>query len=214
MIRRFLLLAPLLAATLLAPPARAQSTDLPRQVEFYFDADASTLRPVLDLKDPSPAVLERLTRTVERRPQDSALEAAQLAHYAMRNGQLDVGRDLYARALARIDLTNGLWKPVKWTYGWDLYRAGDTAAALRQWGEVAHRSGTASWMPPTLALGLWTAGRRDEAVRWYAAAVRTEPGQWSTPARYAQLLPQWREAERAALAEVQAAWAARPPSWP
>jgi hypothetical protein len=33
-------------------------------------------------------------------------------------------------------------------------------------------------------------------------------------ANYAQLLPQWREDERASLAEVQQAWAAAPPAWP
>ena len=67
---------------------------------------------------------------------------------------------------------------------------------------------------PTFALALWTLGRKDEAVQWYAAAVRTEPAQWSTPARYAALLPHWRDEERATLAEVQRAWAANPPAWP
>lgn len=205
----------LLAAALLlaAAPAFAQP-DLPRQVEFYFDTDAATQRPVLEVKDRTPAAIDRLTRMVERRPQDSTLEAAQLAHLAMQGDQAALGRDLYERALARIDNTNGLWKPVRWTYGWDLYRAGDAAGALAQWSALAGRSGSAAWMPSTLALALWTVGRRDEAVRWYAAAVRTEPNKWSTTARHAQLLPQWREAELAKLAEVQAAWAANPPRWP
>ncbi len=57
-------------------------------------------------------------------------------------------------------------------------------------------------------------GQKQEAVQWYAAAVRTEPTQWSTTANYGQLLPQWREDERVSLAEVQQAWAAAPPAWP
>lgn len=185
-----------------------------RQAEFYFDEDASTLRPVLNLKDRSPAGIERLTRTIERRPDGSLLESAQLGHYAMQSGQADVGRDLYARALARIDQNNGLWRPVKWTYGWDLYRAGDARGALQQWSELVNRGTTASWMPTTLALVLWKLDRRAEAVQWYAAAVRTEPRSWSTPDRFDTLLPAWRAEERALLAQVQAAWAAAPPAWP
>jgi hypothetical protein len=51
-------------------------------------------------------------------------------------------------------------------------------------------------------------------VKWYAAAVRTEPEQWNSTAAYAQLLPTWRDTERATLAEVHQAWAASPPAWP
>jgi len=213
MIRRPLLAALLAAGLAVTASAFAQAADLPRQVEFYFDADAITLRPVLVLKEQTPAAIERLTRTVERRP-EAVLETAQLAHYAMQGGQADVGRDLYARALSRIDINSALWKPIKWNYGWDLYRSGDATGALAQWADIGNRGVTASWMPPSYALALWKAGRRDDAVRWYAAAVRTEPTQWSGTAQYAQLLPQWRDDERATLAEVQAAWAANPPRWP
>ncbi|MET0290360.1 MAG: tetratricopeptide repeat protein, partial [Pseudoxanthomonas sp.] len=65
-----------------------------------------------------------------------------------------------------------------------------------------------------LSVVLWQLDRKDEAVKWYAAAVRTEPGQWSTTADYAHLLPGWTDAERATLAQVQAAWEAAPPAWP
>lgn len=203
----------LIAAALLAVAGAVSGQEMPRPVEFYFDADASALRPVLALKDRSDAAVERLMRRVERSP-DAALETAQLAHYAMESGRHDLGRSLYARALAGLGTNHGMWRPVKWTYGWDLYRAGDAAGALAQWRELATRGVAGSWMPPTFAIALWKLGRRDEAVRWYAAAVRTEPGQWSTTDRHAQLLPQWREDERALLAEVQAAWAANPPAWP
>lgn len=201
------------AAALLAVAGAVSGQELPRPVEFYFDADASALRPVLVLKDRSPAAIERLIRQVERKP-DGILEAAQFGHYAMGLGQTQAGLDGYSRAIARLDINNGLWRPIKWTYGWDLYRAGDVEGALAQWAELATRGVSASWMPPTFALALWKLDRRDEAVRWYAAAVRTEPNQWSTTGRYAQLLPQWREEDRATLAEVQAAWAQNPPRWP
>jgi len=88
-------------------------------------------------------------------------------------------------------------------------------SALAQWHSAQQGlRGNASWVPPTYALALWTLGRKDEAVKWYAAAVRTEPQRWSTSTAYAQLLPTWRDSERASLAEVQQAWAAQPPAWP
>jgi hypothetical protein len=51
-------------------------------------------------------------------------------------------------------------------------------------------------------------------VKWYAAAVRTWPDQWGAGADFAKLLPAWRDDERATLADVQAAWQAKPPAWP
>jgi hypothetical protein len=36
----------------------------------------------------------------------------------------------------------------------------------------------------TLATVLWTPGRKDEAVTWYAAAARTEPGQFRDTSRH------------------------------
>ena len=47
--------------------------------------------------------------------------------------------------------------------------------ALQKWRIAgAERLKGPAWLPPTLALGLWQLDRRDEAIRWYAAAVRTE----------------------------------------
>lgn len=184
-----------------------------RPVEFYFDADALTVRPFVVAGD-TPSI-ERLTRIVERKP-ESIVERGQLAQLAMRSGQAQVGADLYRGALNRIDEINAHWRRLMWNYAWDLHRAGDTAGALAQWQRlITARSGsTASWVPPTLAMTLWTNGRRDEAVHWYAAAVRTEPNQWRGTERHAQLLPGWRAEDLAVLAEVHAAWVANPPRWP
>jgi hypothetical protein len=65
-----------------------------------------------------------------------------------------------------------------------------------------------------MALSLWSLNRKAEAVQWYAAAVRTEPGLWNDPANYPRLLPDWREQDRQRLIEVYNAWAANPPAWP
>lgn len=204
----------LLAALLLAPLA-AGAQSLPKPAEFYFDEDASALRPIEVVRESGDAAVQRLLKVIERRPDSANAERLQLAHVAFAGGRAELGRRLYAEAQARIDRNHALWRALKWNWGWDLYRAGDAQGAFEQWRELALARGiNASWMPPTFALALWTLGRKDEAVQWYAAAVRTEPAQWSTPARYAALLPHWRDEERATLAEVQRAWAANPPAWP
>ena len=206
---RHLFLALALAASASAQAQSTSTTALPRPAEFYFDADAMTTRPVVAVRQTGDAATERLLRTIARNPHAKA-EHAQLAHLAMEGGRVDLGRELYARALARIDSADGLWRPVMWNYGWDLFRAGDTEAALEQWGAIlAARNTTAAWVPPTLAIALWKLDRRDEAVAWYAAAVRTEPGQWSGSDKFATLLPDWRDDERATLVQVHATWATR-----
>lgn len=183
-----------------------------RPVEFYFDADALTVRPFVV---PGEALsIERLTRMVERKPA-SMVERGQLAQLAMQAGQAQVGADMYRGALGRIDEANAAWRRLMWNYAWDLHRAGDTSGALAQWQRlITARGSTGRWVPPTLAMSLWTNGRRDEAVQWYAAAVRTEPNQWSGTDRHARLLPGWRPEDLAVLADVRAAWVAAPPRWP
>lgn len=202
----------LVAGLLAAGSTYAQS--LAKPAEFYFDADVTTTRPITAIKETGDVAIQKLLKLIERNPGAKA-ERAQLAHLAMESGRVELGKELYARALARVEDMDALRRPLLWNYGWDLYRHGDAAGALARWQElVAARRSTASWVPPTLALALWSTGRKDEAVQWYAAAVRTEPQLWRDPANLARLLPDWREEERATLAQVQAAWAANPPKWP
>ena len=214
---RHLILALALAAagTAQVQSAHAQSAPsdlaLPRPAEFYFDADAQATKPVIAVRETGDAAVAKLLKLIDRDPRSKA-EHAQLAHLAMAGGRTDLGRELYHRALVRIAPGDGLWRAVMWNYGWDLYRADDAAAALEQWRTLmTSRSITPSWLPPTLAMVLWTLGRKDEAVQWYAAAVRTEPSQWRGTSAYAQWLPEWTDSERATLVQVHAAWSANPP---
>ncbi|MGO1070856.1 tetratricopeptide repeat protein [Lysobacter sp. CA199] len=209
---RNLLLATALAAALASGTAGAQSLSKPN--EFYFDADAQTVKPVIAVRETGEAAMERLAKILERKP-NAPTEAAQLAHLAMQAGRNELGRQLYARALREIDSGSSYWRSINWNYAWDLYRSGAFDEAFKQWVTLHNaRSVNAAWMPPTYAVALWSLGRKDEAVQWYAAAVRTEPDQWRDASRYAELLPQWRAADRGTLAEVQKAWAIDPPTWP
>ena len=186
---------------------------LPAPQEFYFDADPAAV-PIVVVDGQGDDLVNRLARQRERGRR--ALEATvQLAGVAMAQGRPELGQTLYAEALQAAPVTTPMGRSVRWNYGWDLYRQGQTEPALEQWLACASSvRGNAAWVPPTFALALWKQGEREQAVKWYAAAVRTEPAQWSDSAQFARLLPTWREDERALLAEVQKAWAAQPPAWP
>lgn len=202
------------AVVLVLLPFGLCAQEIPRPKEFYFETDVDVVRPLQLYQGDDDATVERLLKARERgRRGEAALAAAQLAGIAYAGGRTETGAALYSEAGSRADGAR-MRDALHWNHGWDLYRSGDIAGALAQWRDAgAQRLKGPSWLPPTLALGLWQIDRRDEAVSWYAAAVRTEPRQWQSP-DLAQLLPDWTEADRAVLSEVAAAWRANPPAWP
>ena len=212
MIRRYRYAAALLA---LGAAGLAWGQSLPRMQEFYFDEDKGALQPLQVVEGEGDQVVKRLDQLAARDGRNADKAGAQLAHLLMASGRLQEGKSYYAKLLQRNGETSGLYRPIVYRYGWDLYRAGEYDAALAQWQKlVGSRGIEPSWAPATLALVLWKLDRRQDAVNWYAAAVRSEPAQWTGTARYAELLPQWSDGERGDLAQVQAAWAKAPPAWP
>lgn len=204
----------LFALGLLAASSVGAQT-LPAPAEFYFDDDARTAAPIVAIEGDDDQTHGRLLQLAGRGGRNADQARAQLAHALMRSGREETGRGLYAQTIAGLHERSPLRSAVHWNYAWDLYRAGHADEALAQWSlALDGRLLKPAWAPPTLALALWANDRRPEALQWYAAAVRTEPAQWSDPARYPALLPGWTERERATLAEVFAAWQASPPPWP
>ncbi|HBS56006.1 MAG TPA: hypothetical protein DEA38_09780 [Stenotrophomonas sp.] len=204
-----------LAGVLLVSSAAAAwaAPALPAPQEFYFDNDAAAA-PIIVVSGAGEDLIAQLLKQRERGRK--SLEAtAQLASVAIAQGRAEVGNQLYHEAMTEAPIQSILGRSVRWNYGWDLLRQGQALAALEQWQSVANNlRSNAAWIPPTYALALWRAGQQQEAVKWYAAAVRTEPTQWNDSSRYPELLPAWRDDERASLAEVQQAWASAPPAWP
>ena len=201
----------LLLAGLFVTNVQAQS--LPKINEFYFDDDVAA-KPIHAVPPEQADVVDQLMKLRER-GRKGVEATAQLASIAYRDGRTELGGKLYDEAMASVADTSVQARSLRWNHGWDLYRRGDAQDALNLWTKAAEGTrGNPSWLPQTLALVLWNLDRKDEAVSWYAAAVRTEPGQWSDTAAYAQLLPSWNDAERTQLAQVQQAWAANPPAWP
>ena len=202
-------LAVLLAMSGLTMTAQAQV----KPKEFYFDQDAATARRIVVVEGEGDALAAELVKARERgRRQMEA--TAQLAHVAMTENRPDLGKSLYDVAVQGTQPNSSVGRSVRWNYAWDLYRNGEAQPALALWSDLAGSFGAPAWVPPTMALALWSLDRKTEAVQWYAASVRTEPGLWSDPANFATLLPDWRDEDRKRLAEVHAAWQASPPSWP
>lgn len=201
---------PAFVLALFAFTAHGQSLTKPK--EFYFDQD-NAARPIVVVEGDVSTVTEQLAK--ERERGRKAVEAtAQLARIAIQQNRIDLGKALYVQAMENRAGNTSLGRSIRWNYGWDLYRLGEHEAALGQWTSLSSGPGGPSWLPPTLALVLWSVDRKPEAIQWYAAAVRTEPYLWNDPANFPQLLPDWSASERATLAEVHAAWQSDPPSWP
>ena len=196
-------------------PLAASAQQLPRPAEFYFDQDAAVAAPVVAVPGSDDKAVAALVRLRDRGGRDADKASAQLARLSMASGRIENGQALYRDLLSKSSVGGTLRQSIAWNYGWDLYRAGDAEGALRQWSDaISGRLAKPAWAPPTFALALWKLDRKPEAVRWYAAAVRTEPALWRDAARLPSLLPDWTQADRDALVDVLAAWAADPPAWP
>ena len=206
--------ARLLGALVLASlPFGLCAQELPRPKEFYFEPDTELTQLIELYPGSDDATIDLLIKARDRGRRDGVLATVQLARIAYAAGRADTGAALYDEARQRPEGVR-MRGSLHWNHGWDLYRSGDIPAALEQWRIAgAERLKGPAWLPPTLALGLWQLDRRDEAVSWYAAAVRTEPQLWSAP-DLARLLPDWTEGDREILARVVAAWQVAPPSWP
>ena len=210
----YVILFRIFLATLLASTGfAAQAQVLPKPKEFYFDADATTARKIVVVEGEGEALAEQLVKARERGRKQMET-TAQLAHVAMADNRAELGKQLYEQALQGTQGNSSIGRSVRWNYAWDLYRNNEAQPALALWSELAGGFGSPGWVPPTMALALWDLDRKQEAIQWYAAAVRTEPAQWGDPANFPSLLPEWREQERQRLAEVHAAWQAAPPAWP
>ena len=194
--------------------ASAGAQSLPKPAEFYFDEDSGA-RPIVAIEGNDDATVAQLVRMMERGGRTADQAVPQLAHLSMAAGRTETGMALYAQALAATSEGSQRHRALLWNQAWDLYRAGDVEGALPLWLQASsNRVVKPSWVPPTLALALWKLDRRDEAVAWYAATVRTYPDRWTRVDALPGLLPDWRDEDRATLAEVLAAWNQDPPAWP
>lgn len=185
----------------------------PQINEFYFDTDPAA--GLMQALDPAlPDVVEQLAR--QRNRGRRAVEATvQLAGIAASENRAELAQSLYQEALDASPANTVLGRSVRWNMGWFAFRQGNHEQARTLWLQALDNTRSApSWAPPTLALLAQAQGDGAAAVKWFAAAVRTEPMQWSDTANFERLLPLWTPAERQMLVQVHQAWVAAPPSWP
>lgn len=97
-----------------------------------------------------------------------------------------------------------------WNYGWALFASADNAGALSHWRTAADlHGGHPTWVPTTLAIGLWLTGHTDRAIEYYAAAVASDPDRWGEVTGVAEATRDWSANEKLAIEAVQAAWRSR-----
>lgn len=201
-------------ALLLGLPVAAAAQVPPQIQEFYFDEDANVARPLEVIAGDDEATQQRLLRMIERNDRRAQTAAGQLARIAFQGNRVETGKALYELAMDGLGKRSALYHSLVWNYAWDLFRNGEVEEALLRWAQVLpERPGNPAWAPPTLALALWRLDRREEAVAWYGAAVRTWPDRWRSPNLVA-LLPDWTDSERETLRQIHAAWQENPPAWP
>lgn len=202
-----------LVSLLLGVSCTASAQALPQIREFYFDTDPAAA-PMQAVDPALPDVVDQLARQ-RTRGRRVAEATVQLANIAAADGRQELAASLYTEVLEATPSNSVAGRSVRWNMGWFAFRKGDHALARRSWLDALDNvRGQPSWAPPTLALLSDAEGDRAEAVKWFAAAVRTEPQLWSDPANFERLLPTWTPAERQALAQIHQAWVAAPPAWP
>jgi tetratricopeptide (TPR) repeat protein len=187
--------------------AAADTTPLPPPAARYVDEDPAATAIVL--VNPSRSdVMQRLDQLV-REPKNAWKARAQRGFlYGIRGEREKLDRD-YSAAAEKLPDDPYAPRILAWQHGWALFEAGDYAAALARWQEAerAH-GGHPSWVPYTFAVALWRMDRREEALAYYAAAVRSAPERWGSKAGLASITTKWHKPELEAAEALLEAWTA------
>lgn len=97
---------------------------------------------------------------------------------------------------------------VYWSRGWARYDSGDVPGALADWREAAKlHGGSPHWLPFTLALGYWTIGDRELALRWFDVAVAAQPA-FATEEGLREKISKWDERQQENMMALHEAWEA------
>lgn len=170
---------------------------------IYADRDGTArLDDHYDMQDPVRAAF--INAAVKAHPENERLRLGRGSALALMHRRADAERDFQA-ALAR----HPERAHTHWSYGWALFNVGDDACALRQWQQAAKISGGHPyWLPYAVAESYWRLGRRQLALRWYGAAVRSQPSRWGSVAsiRASTYGRNWSDEQRDMLIEMFHAW--------
>ena len=112
-------------------------------------------------------------------------------------------------ALAASDADSVHARHVYWSRGWARYDNGEVAGAIADWRDAAKlHGGSPYWLPYTLALGYWTMGEQEEALRWFDMAVSSQPV-FATGEGIREKIRHWDERQQQNMMALHQAWKTR-----
>lgn len=175
--------ATLILALLLAPLsafAAEARTAVPPPAEKYLDPDPfSRADQTVDLNGMENP-LKGLDARIAADPTDFHL-FVERGYLKADRGDVKGAQADYAQAVKAAGDNAHELRFAHWSHGWALLGLELPEASLAEWRESEKlHGGHPYWVPYTYAMGLWAAGRNDEAVAYYAAAVRSFPERWGS----------------------------------
>lgn len=173
----------------------------------YADPDAAAM--AIHSRPGGKAGFRRnLNRVLQENPRDVAA-LSHRAFFFYVSGDFAEGARDFARALELTTPGTEAHRHVLWSWGWALLEAGQDAEALARWQENVRQAAPARpfWVPHSFAVVHWRLGERPQAIAWYDAAVRAD-ARWASTGGRQERTASWRDPEKAAIAEVHAAWQA------
>jgi tetratricopeptide (TPR) repeat protein len=184
----------------------SSASELPVPVASHYpDADRQARIRVPQLEDE--VRFKQLQRSA-RRGQLTPVGLAALAFgYSIRGDEANAGIALDA-ARSHAGRRTLVLRHVLWSAGWSYLNLGDYESAARAWTESAQlHGGQPFWLPYSMAVLAELDGQRELAIRWYAAAVRSQP-RWGSAEGVARSTWYWQRKESEAMDRVFHAWRA------
>lgn len=171
-----------LAALVAAPQAFADACEdgsladcigrPPTGIDF-LDADPMAMDESLVQGVHNQATLIRALKARLRRNPSDADATMDLGLLAAQSG--DGFAHYFERAEALVDDDSNRRRRLAWARGHACAAGGDAECALRHWHAAASAfGGDARWVPAAYSYALWGLGRTEQAIDWYAAAVRAD----------------------------------------
>jgi hypothetical protein len=195
--------AVLLALALALPVAAAE---LPAPLASHYpDRDSQAQVRVAQLEEDTR--FRQLQRQAKRGHLSSGGLAALACGYTLR-GDVEQAKANLERARTYAGRRTAQLRHVLWSAGWSELNLGNYGAAADAWSESARlHGGQPFWLPYSMAVLAELDGQRDLAVRWYAAAVRSQ-ARWGHAEGVARSTWHWQRKESSAMDRVFNAWQA------
>lgn len=179
----------------------------------YPDVDPAARAPRdLDIADPAALAAREAAIALDPNNVQARIDRA---YVWTLTGNRVKGLAEFTRAQSLAPAGRALQRRAYWSEGWAMYQLAEYTAAMRAWRRAEQLHGGApSWVAPTYAVALWSAGDRAAALRWYDVAARSSPSEWLTREGVDASIRFWREPESAAMRELFAAFEQRTRSDP